>query len=108
VSCLPLAFGSVDAIFAAGILTHVPDPHELLRALARAVRPGGRLAVFHPVGRAALAARHRRTLAPDEILDPSVLPEVLTATGWALEQIDDSDLRYLAVAHGASDRSRSR
>jgi SAM-dependent methyltransferase/uridine kinase len=95
---LPLAPDSVDAFFAAGLLTHVPDPHELLRALARHARPGCRLALFHPVGRAALAARHGRTLAADELLDPSVLPLVLAATGWTVERIDDADDRYLALA----------
>jgi uridine kinase len=100
-ACPPLALGRVDAFFAAGLLTHVPDPHELLRALARRARPGGRLALFHPVGRAALAARHGRTLAPDELLDPSVLPDVLAATGWSIECIDDADDRYLALARRA-------
>jgi uridine kinase len=100
-ACLPIALASVDAFFAAGLLTHVPDPHELLRALARHARPGCRLALFHPVGRVALAARHGRTLAPDELLDPSVLPHVLAATGWTLERIDDADDRYLALARVA-------
>lgn len=101
-TCLPLAPGSVDAIFAAGLLTHVPDPHELLRTLASVARPGCRLALFHPVGRAVLAARRGRTLGPDELLDPAVLADVLTATGWIPEQIDDSDQRYLALARVAS------
>jgi SAM-dependent methyltransferase len=95
---LPIAVGSVDAFFAAGLLTHVPDPVDLLRVLARHARAGCRLALFHPVGRVALAARHGRTLAPDELLDPSVLPQVLAATGWAVERIDDADDRYLALA----------
>jgi SAM-dependent methyltransferase len=101
---LPLAPGSVAAIFAAGLLTHVPDPRELLRTLARVAQPGCRLALFHPVGRAVLAARHERMLAPDDLLDPSVLPDVLAGTGWVPERIDDSDDRYLAIAHVASDR----
>jgi uridine kinase len=98
VSFLPLAAGTVDAIFAAGLLTHVPDPHALLRELARAARPKCRLMLFHPVGRAALARQHRRTLQPDELLDPSALPRVLAAAGWDTERIDDADERYLAVA----------
>jgi SAM-dependent methyltransferase len=103
-TCLPLAPGSVDAIFAAGLLTHVPDPDELLRTMARVARLGCRLALFHPIGRAVLAARHGRALASDELLDPSVLTDVLTATGWVPEHIDDSDHRYLAIARVASDR----
>ena len=62
------------------------------------MRPGGRLALFHPIGRAALAARHQRALRPDELLDPTVLPDVLAASGWVAERIDDADHRYLALA----------
>ncbi len=57
-SWLPLATASCDAFFAAGLLHHLPDPSAGLRELARAARPGARLGLFHPIGRAALAARH--------------------------------------------------
>ena len=102
VACLPCAAGCVDAIFGAGIITHVPDPYELLHALARVTRPTGRLALFHPIGHAALARRHDRALRADELLDPAVLPGALEAAGWELEQIDDADDRYLAVARRAA------
>lgn len=96
---LPVADNRVDAFLAAGLLTHVPSASELLQSLALRARPGCRLAVFHPIGRAALARRHGRTLRADELLDPSVLPGVLEAAGWELERIDDADHRYLALAH---------
>lgn len=57
VSALPLRSGSLDAVFAAGLVAHLSDPARDLRELARVVRPGGVLALFHPIGRAALAAR---------------------------------------------------
>ena len=98
---LPLADGSVDAVRAAGLLTHLGDPTAGLRELARVVREDGRLAVFHPVGRAALAARHGHPLRHDELLDPSVLPGVAAAGGWTLEALDDGPDRYLALAHRA-------
>ena len=98
VDALPLRPASVDAFFAAGILGHVPDPARLLQTLASFARPGARLAVFHPIGRAALAARHQRTLQPDELLDPSVLPGVLAGAGWTIETLDDGESRYLAIA----------
>ena len=95
---LPLAAGRVDGVLAAGLLTHVPDPAATLRELRRVTRVGGTLAVFHPVGRVALAARHGRTLTPGELLDPPVLRGVFDASGWAIDQIDDVADRYLAVA----------
>jgi SAM-dependent methyltransferase len=98
VTRLPFARGSVDALFAAGLLSHVPDVRALLVHLAEIVGADGRLAVFQPIGRAALARRHQRELRPDELLDPSVLPGVLAAAGWATERIDDADDRYLALA----------
>jgi SAM-dependent methyltransferase len=95
---LPFASGMFDAVFAAGLLPHLPDPARGLRELARVVRPDGQLALFHPVGRAALAARHGHSLRGDEPLDPRVLPELLQCTGWEkIRIVDDAD-RYLAVA----------
>ncbi|HEV2310961.1 MAG TPA: methyltransferase domain-containing protein, partial [Acidimicrobiia bacterium] len=101
VDSLPLRHLSVDGVLAAGLLPHVPSPAATLTELRRVTRPGGRLAVFHPIGRAALAARHGRTLEPGELLDPSVLRGVLDAAGWAVEGIDDGAARYLALARAA-------
>ena len=41
-------------------------PVAALRELARVTRPGGLLALFHPVARAVLAGRHGRALAPTD------------------------------------------
>ena len=98
---LPLADASVDAVFAAGLLPRLADPAAGLRELARVVRSEGRLAVFHPVGRAALAARHGHPVRPDDRLDPGVLPGVIAASGWTLETLDDGADRYLALARRA-------
>ncbi|MFE2627683.1 class I SAM-dependent methyltransferase, partial [Streptomyces sp. NPDC059374] len=48
VAALPLRPESVDAVFAAGLIAHLPHPADDLRELARVVRPGGTLALFHP------------------------------------------------------------
>jgi ubiquinone/menaquinone biosynthesis C-methylase UbiE len=48
---LPFPDGSVDAIFAAGLVNHLPDTKAGLRELARVTRPGGLLVLFHPSGR---------------------------------------------------------
>jgi SAM-dependent methyltransferase len=95
---LPFAAGSVDAVFAAGLVNHLPDPRAGFTELARVTRPGGILALFHPVGRAALAARHGRTISPDEILSPAPLRAATAATGWHLAAYDDAPDRFLALA----------
>ena len=95
---LPVADGVADAVLAAGLINHLPDPDAGLRELARVTRPGGRLALFSPVGRATLAARRGHDLRPDDVRDPANLPGALTATGWKLVVVHDDPDRYLAIS----------
>ncbi|MGO4430123.1 class I SAM-dependent methyltransferase, partial [Streptomyces sp. MCAF7] len=48
VTRLPLRDSCLDAVFGAGLISHLPEPEAGLRELARVVRPQGRLALFHP------------------------------------------------------------
>lgn len=95
---LPLPDGRLDAVFAAGLISHLPRPAAGLAELARVVRPGGRLALFHPVGRAALAARKGRPLTPDDLRAEPNLRPLLADSGWDLARYVDEDARYLALA----------
>ncbi|GGS67001.1 methyltransferase [Streptomyces griseoviridis] len=95
---LPLRSRSLDAVFAAGLIAHLPRPEEGLAELARVVRPGGVLAVFHPIGRAALAARQGRRLAPDDLRAEPNLRPLLAAAGWRMTSYADEDTRFLALA----------
>ncbi|MFZ3593012.1 class I SAM-dependent methyltransferase [Streptomyces sp. BH104] len=98
VARLPLRAGVLDAVFGAGLISHLPQPAENLRELARVVRPGGLLALFHPIGRAALAARHGRALTPDDLRAEPNLRPLLDAAGWRLTSYADEDERFLALA----------
>jgi SAM-dependent methyltransferase len=95
---LPFSDGSVDAIFAAGLVNHLPDTEAGLRELARVTTPGGLLVLFHPSGRAALAARHGHALSPDEPLAEGPLRRSTAATGWEVTAYDDAPHRFFAVA----------
>jgi SAM-dependent methyltransferase len=95
---LPLADRSCDAIFAAGLLHHLPDPIAGLREFARVCRPGARLALFHPIGRAALAARHGQVPHPDDVRGAAAITAAFAATGWQTDRVEDGDERYLALA----------
>jgi SAM-dependent methyltransferase len=95
---LPIAAGAVDVVFAAGLINHLPDPRAGLTELARVTRPGGTLAMFHPIGRAALATRHGRTLRPDEALGEARLTPLLAGAGWVLTSYEDGEDRFLALA----------
>ncbi|MEU6894096.1 methyltransferase domain-containing protein [Streptomyces sp. NPDC046557] len=98
VTRLPLRDGVLDAVFAAGLIAHLPDPESNLRELARVVRSGGRLALFHPIGRAALAARHGRALSPDDLRAEPNLRPLLSSAGWEMTSYTDEDDRFLALA----------
>ncbi|SDN15524.1 class I SAM-dependent methyltransferase [Streptomyces wuyuanensis] len=97
-SRLPLRTASMDAVFASGLIAHLPNPADDLRELARVVRPGGRLALFHPIGRAALAVRQKRRLTPDDLRAEPNLGPLLAASGWRLVSYADEEARFLALA----------
>ncbi|MFF8093579.1 class I SAM-dependent methyltransferase [Streptomyces sp. NPDC016675] len=98
VAALPLRSRSLDAVFAAGLVAHLPDPARTVRELARVVRPGGVLALFHPIGRAALAARQGRQLTPDDLRAEHRLRPLLAGSGWRMTSYVDEDDRFLALA----------
>ncbi|MFJ3898410.1 class I SAM-dependent methyltransferase [Streptomyces sp. NPDC090083] len=98
VAALPLRSASLDAVFGAGLIAHLPRPEANLRELARVVRPGGTLALFHPIGRAALAARQGRRITPDDLRAEPNLRPLLAGSGWRMTSYADEDSRFLALA----------
>ncbi|MEU5952170.1 class I SAM-dependent methyltransferase [Streptomyces sp. NPDC047525] len=98
VTRLPLRSASLDAVFGAGLISHLPDPAENLRELRRVVRPGGTLALFHPIGRAALAARQGRQITTDDLRAEENLRPLLAGSGWQLTSYVDESARFLALA----------
>lgn len=95
---LPVRSHALDAVFAAGLIGHLPQPERDLAELARVVRPGGLLALFHPIGRAALAARHGRTLTDDDLRAEPSLGPLLARSGWRLNTYIDEKDRFLVLA----------
>ncbi|MFD8045970.1 class I SAM-dependent methyltransferase [Streptomyces chartreusis] len=98
VAALPVRSESLNAVFAAGLIAHLPNPAENLRELARVVRPGGTLALFHPIGRAALAARQGRRITPEDLRAEPNLRPLLAGSGWRMTSYVDEDDRFLALA----------
>lgn len=98
VARLPLRAESLDAVFAAGLIAHLPQPDVNLRELARVVRPGGRLALFHPIGRAALATRQGRQITDDDLRAEPNLRPLLAGSGWRMISYVDEEARFLALA----------
>jgi SAM-dependent methyltransferase len=58
----PVAEGAFDLVFSIGVLHHSPDPRRAFAAIARRVKPGGRLAVW----------LYRRNTAPQEWINSGV------------------------------------
>jgi SAM-dependent methyltransferase len=95
---LPLPDGCVDAILGAGLLPHLGDPPVGLAELGRVTRPRGRLALFHPIGRATLAARDGGSPDPEDIRAEPRIRKLLNDAGWQAELVDDAADRYLVIA----------
>ncbi len=98
VTALPLRSESLAAVFGAGLVSHLPHPAENLRELRRVVRPGGSLALFHPIGRAALAARQCRRITPEDLRAEPRLRSLLAGAGWRMTSYVDEDDRFLVLA----------
>jgi SAM-dependent methyltransferase len=89
---LPFAPGSFDVALCIGVLHHLPDPSEALRALAHVVRPGGRVHIYvywvpgprwqRALLRAVSASRRVTTRLPHRMLHAICYPvsAVLAAT----------------------------
>jgi SAM-dependent methyltransferase len=75
---LPFADASVDAVFCKQVLEHVEHPHEVLRDVARVLRPGSRFAgsTSH------LEPYHSRSVG---CWTPYGLKRLLESTGFQLE-----------------------
>ncbi len=98
VTALPIGAATVDGVFGAGLIPHLPDPMAGLSELARVCRAGARLALFHPLGRAELARRRGYDLDPDDVRAEDKIRPLLAESGWRCDLVDDSAERYLALA----------
>ena len=95
---VPLRDGSVDVVLAAGLIPHLADPFAGLVELARVTKQGGRLAVFHPISRVELAARHAQVPSDDDAIAPARLLPMLAASGWLPTLVHDGVDRFCVIA----------
>ncbi len=98
---LPLAAGAFDRVICFSVWPHFDDPAAAALELARVLRAGGRLHVWHLASRARINAIHAAAshAVQHDLLAPGrEVAAVLEAAGLSAVQIVDDNDRYLVSA----------
>lgn len=98
---LPLAAASFDRVICFSVWPHFDDPAAAALELARVLRVGGRLHVWHLASRARINAIHAaasHAVQHDLLAPGSEVAAVLEAAGLTPVQVVDDDDRYLVSA----------
>lgn len=102
VCALPLADGAVDRVLCFSAWPHFPDPDAAIAELARVLRPGGRLHIWHIDSRATINHIHQTAdpAVAHDLLEPAAdLAARLQAAGLTVTSQQDDDQAYELVAH---------
>ena len=95
---------SVDVVIAFRAFPHFDDIPAALRVMARALRPGGRLFIDHPIGRRQVNEFHGRVggaVAHDVIPEEPELRAMLQDAGFELAQlVDREDFYHVEATKG--------
>lgn len=99
---LPFADSSFDLVYSLGVIDHTPDPRAAFLALARLLRPGGRIAIWvYPRERAIVEAvmnaqRAISTRLPLRLLEPlcrvvapigALKRRLISSRRWAIQRL---------------------
>jgi len=98
---LPLATGSFDRVVCFSVWPHFDAPAAAALELARVLRTGGHLHVWHLASRARINAIHAaasRAVQHDLLAPGSEVAVVLEAAGLSVVQVVDDHDRYLVSA----------
>ena len=100
-SRLPLAPASVDRVICCAVWPHLDAPEAAARELARVLRPGGRLHVWHLSSRESVNQVHAvasQAIRHDLLAPGPETAAVLAAAGLTPTGIVDDEARYLVTA----------
>lgn len=98
---LPLRESSFDWILCYSVFPHFSDQRGVVAVLSVALRPGGRLAIFHSKSREDINAFHRSVggeVGGHELPDEPEMREILEGAGLNVERLENRSDRYLALA----------
>lgn len=98
---VPALPGLFDSVIVNAAFPHFEDRGRALKQLLEVLRPGGTFVISHPIGRAAVNARHREAGGPveeDRVPPPTVMERLLSGVGLNVSVIIDEPEFYLARA----------
>ncbi len=98
---LPFPEGAFDRVICNAAFPHFGDRRGALGEMARVLGPGGVLVISHPIGRAAVNARHREAggaVGEDRVPPPEVMEGLLREAGLVEIAVVDEPEFYLARA----------
>ena len=101
VQALPFGAAVFDRVICNASFPHFEDRALSLREMARVLRPGGTLVISHPIGRAAVNARHRESGGPvteDRVPAPPAMLALLRSAGFREAEVVDEPDFYAAHA----------
>ena len=106
----PAEPGSIDVVISNGVINLAPDKDVVFRAIADALRPGGRLALADIVSERELIERTRRNVALWAACIAGSVPRAdylgaIEAAGLRIETVRENDYRFLSPrAQAAADK----
>lgn len=92
---------SADVVLSFDAFPHFHSRAALLGEMARWLKPGGALLVWHDVGREQLERVHRRAgpaMERDLLLPVSALAELAAAAGFRVERAEEDERTYTLLA----------